>query len=520
MGIITGKILIFKIFILNQIRGDPMKAQIISVVGELLFPEIVKRLAFHKKSMVFMQHNFFLLLRKTCCTSLKLDALMCELAIKLLLISFLSVNFTACTKTQSSAAEALPQKQAARSVSQDSSPVLVVNGKAAAKESAVESSRSQVQALNCGQVRTKIEKMICANKAIIHLDLLMNAAYLLALEETEFKSILKSRQIVWLNEVRGKCSDDACLERVYKKQIQELKQPVTVSGAEILGVRSGKLLTTPAPSTVCDITDKKPYFNKKIPKNKYIAYYFCDDNFIGTEIVDAISINYASSEFLNIPSNRFRAIWETNIEPSKGSQSKVLSASVSGSDVKVFLDDNLLQKWTGNDKELPIIFSKKSHRLRVEYANQRHTVNFSASFANYPKIKLDEASHVVLPLINDETKAVYIGAYESKNLRNQVVVTIPKIKSPIVLFLSSYSVVNWKIENPSKTKIAGVFFSSYEKGSSVISSDDGQIINLVGLGYAYENFDEISEKIMQISGIAPYYKYGEYGLSQVVIPAF
>lgn len=497
-----------------------MKVQIISVVGELLFSEIVKRLAFHKKSMVFMQHNFFLLLRKTCCNSLKLDALMYELAIKLLLISFLSINFMACTKTQSSAAEAPPQKQAARSVSKNSSPVLVVNEKTAAKESAVEFSINQVEALNCNQARTKIEKMICANKAIIHLDLLMNAAYVLALEDAGFKSILKSRQIVWLNEVRGKCSDDACLERVYKKQIQELKQPMMVSGAEILGMRSGKSLKTLAPSTVCDITDKKPDFNKKIPKNKYIAYYFCDDNFIGTEIVDIISINYASSVFLNIPSNRFRAIWETNIEPSKGSQSKVLSASVSWSDVKVFLDDNLLEKWSRNDKEIPITFSKASHRLRVEYANHSHTVNFSASFASYPKINMDEASQVILPLIKGEAKAVYIGAYESKNLQNRVVVTIPKIKSPIVLFLSSYDVVNWKIENPSKTKIAGVFFSSHEKSSSVTSSDGGQIINLVGLGYAYENFDEISEKIKQISGIAPYYKYGEYGLSQVVIPAF
>lgn len=497
-----------------------MKAKIISVVGELLFREIAKRLALQKKSMVFTLQNFFLLLRKNCSTSVKLETLMYELAKKLLLISFLSINITACTKTKPSAADAPPQKQTARSVSQDSLPVHVVNEQSVAKESAVGLSRSQVQALNCAQVRTKTEKMICANKAIIHLDLLMNAAYLLALEETEFKSILKSRQVVWLNEVRGKCSDYTCLERVYKKQIQELKQPLKVSVAEILAMRSGKLLTTPAPSTVCDITDKKPDFNKKIPKNKYIAYYFCDDNFIGTEIVDAISINYASSEFLNIPSNRFRAIWETNIEPSKGTQTKVLSASVSWSDVNVFLDDKLLQKWSGNDKELPIMLSKKSHRLRVEYANHWHTVNFSASFANYPKIKLDEASHVILPLINDETKAVYIGAYESKSLRNQVVVTIPKIKSPIVLFLSSYSAVNWKIENPSKTKIAGVFFSSYEKGSSVISSDDGQIINLVGLGYAYENFDEISEKIKQIAGIAPYYKYGEYGLSQVVIPAF
>ena len=445
---------------------------------------------------------------------------MYALAIKLLLISVLFINFTACTKARSSAAEALSQKQTAQSVSQDSLPTHVVIEGPAAEESLVEFSKNQVEALNCGQARTKIEKMICANKTIIHLDLLMNAAYLLALENAEFKNILKSRQIAWLNEVRGKCSDDTCLERVYKKQIQELKQPMMVSGAEILGVRFGKTLNAPAPSTVCDITDEKPDFSKKIPKNKYIAYYFCDDNFIGTETVKAISINYASSDFLNIPSSRFRAIWETSIEPPKGSQYKILSTSVSGADVKVFLDDNLLEKWSGSDKELPITFSKASHRLRVEYANHWHTVNFSASFANYPKINMDEASHVILPLINGETKAVYIGAYESKNLHNQVVVTIPKIKLPIVLFLSSYDVVNWKVENPSKTKIAGVFFSSHEKGSSVISSDKFQIINLVDLGYAYKDFDEISEKIKRISGIVPYYKYGEYGLSQVVIPTF
>lgn len=438
---------------------------------------------------------------------------MYTLAIKLLLISALFINFTACTT------EALPQKQTAQSLSQDSLLAHVVTEGPAAEESAAEFTKNQVEALNCGKARTKIEKMICANKTIIHLDLLMNAAYLLALEDAEFKNILKSRQIAWLNEVRDKCYDDVCLERVYKKQIQELKQPMMVSGAEIFGMRSGKPLNTPAQSTVCDITDKKPDFSKKIPKNKYIAYYFCDDNFVSTEIVDAISINYASSDFLNIPSKRFRAIWETNIEPSKGSQSKVLSTSVSWSDVKVLLDDNLLEKWSGSSKELPIIFSKASHRLRVEYANHWHTVNFSASFANYPKINMDEASHVILPLISSETKAVYIGAYESKNLNNQVVVTIPKIKLPIVLFLSSYEVVNWKIDNPSKTKIAGVFFSSYEKGSSVISSDKGQIINLIDLGYAYKNFDEISEKIKRISGVVPYYKYGEYGLSQVVIPA-
>ena len=363
----------------------------------------------------------------------------------------------------------------------------------------------------CENIRDEYDRGYCFNKKYPIIDAELNSNYgeLSALLTKQQNKTLKKIQLKWMEQRNSACSmtsnnkfyiDMKCATETTNTQNEFLKDQISICKSGICAIASD---------------DEKP---EPIQKGKYKASYYNGKKFVASEVVDAISIHYPYNEFRGIPSESFHATWETDIE-AKEDTTLILSVSVSWSDVSIYVDDDPLTSWSNNSKEQPIKISKGSHRVKIEYTNHWHTVNFNASFETYPKLTMGDAIQQITPLLSSSTKTLYVGAYESKNIYNEVVVKIKRSKVPVVLFLGSYEAIRWKIENPQNTIIKAVFFDSYDPGSAVsISDSKTKVFKLQGVPYAYEHFEAARSFIQRVSGVIPSYTYGEYGLTQVEIP--
>ncbi len=267
------------------------------------------------------------------------------------------------------------------------------------------------------------------------------------------------------------------------------------------------------------------------------SYYFEDDGrdpgkgtdgtdpdviatFIAQEEAPYPSIQYSGRELLNIEPYNFHAVWEGELEVFDPMSPINANFDVSRSDVSFFLDGDLIQKWSDSDRTIPLTLEKGVHQVRVEYHNHWHTTGFNVSFTNYPKLTVDTANLEVGPLVLDDTKIAYISSYESGTLYNEVTVTVPEYSGSVMLFLSTYDSINWVINNPNKTKIAGVVLNSYGQGSTLLKGDGVPVYEVTDLSRDYDEFSQARTDIQIITGQSPGYTYGSYALSEVIIPSF
>jgi hypothetical protein len=240
--------------------------------------------------------------------------------------------------------------------------------------------------------------------------------------------------------------------------------------------------------------------------------------YITEEVTTHPAIQYAWSDFNNIDSYNFFATWEGQIVVTNES---TISANfdVSWSNVSFYVDDELIDQWANSNKMIPLNLEVGIHDIRIEYHNHWHTVGFNVSFTDYPTVSIDEAAEIIPELLTDDTKIVYVGAYESSGLYNDTVIELPETDYPVLLVLSSYSAINWTLDNEN-TNVVGVLVSSYGPGASVIGSQELEIYNVNRLDYAYEEFDTVGAQIKQITGRLPDLNFGEYSLSVVTIDSF
>jgi len=85
---------------------------------------------------------------------------------------------------------------------------------------------SHAASFDCTKASTLVEKTICSDAKLSELDSQLMQSYKKALASSPDASGMKSAQRTWLTGVRNKCTDAACLNRVYTDRLKEL------SGAE------------------------------------------------------------------------------------------------------------------------------------------------------------------------------------------------------------------------------------------------------------------------------------------------
>lgn len=84
--------------------------------------------------------------------------------------------------------------------------------------------QAQAARPNCVELKITAERIVCIDGVLSKLDEELNAAYKAALQDKTQADTIKQAQKQWLKE-RNACADRACLDRVYKKRLQELPSP-------------------------------------------------------------------------------------------------------------------------------------------------------------------------------------------------------------------------------------------------------------------------------------------------------
>ncbi len=223
------------------------------------------------------------------------------------------------------------------------------------------------------------------------------------------------------------------------------------------------------------------------PLNSFKAYYFNTSQptkVVATAQAASIDINYSweAGPGFNIVSEDFGGYWIGDFVLTKDEE-MVLDISQGRSETRVIIDKRLVYKGESNES-VKIHVPKGRHTLEVEYVNNWHTVEFSASLRSVTDVPKSISTSEIK---NIEHKEVwYAGVYES-GATNKTIKLVPKGDSSTskILFLSSYSSVKWDASLLKKTGIKAIVYSSYDPGAQVMNVPEGIVVYTGTLPYGY-----------------------------------
>jgi len=102
--------------------------------------------------------------------------------------------------------------------------VTIINKKSLFILSMMACSTSYAASFDCNKASSDVEKMICSDHKLSHLDDYLSQNYKIAMGPDMpegSKSKIRESQIDWLNK-RNACTDAQCIDRMYSKQIDYL----------------------------------------------------------------------------------------------------------------------------------------------------------------------------------------------------------------------------------------------------------------------------------------------------------
>ena len=223
------------------------------------------------------------------------------------------------------------------------------------------------------------------------------------------------------------------------------------------------------------------------PLNAFKVFYFnttSPTKSVASSQVSSIDINYAWQDGpgFKIDSEDFGAYWIGDFTLAKD-EVMLLDLSQSWSETRVIIDGHLIYKG-GNNNSLKINIPKGQHTLEVEYVNNWHTVEFSASLRtvlDVPKV----ISTSEIEKINHK-EVWYAGVYES-GAANKTIRLVPKSSNtvPKILFLSSYASVKWDATLLKNSGITTIIYSSHAPGAQMINLPQGISVYTIKIPYGY-----------------------------------
>ncbi len=246
-----------------------------------------------------------------------------------------------------------------------------------------------------------------------------------------------------------------------------------------------------------------------VPDVGYTAYYINADD-IGKVVKQrqefTIEKKYAYDEFLGIPSEKLNAYWVGILSVPKAEFYDVqMNKSWSGG--RVLIDKRVIIEGGKHDRQQKVFLPKGNHLIEVEYSNSWHTTDVEVLLRPLSKIKKPEDPTEFLSKIKKQypnVVALSAGAYEAK--KKAIVLDIPKMTAPVVLYLGTYESVKWQINNPNNTDIVGVVYGSYERGTEVQGIAQDKIINVSEQFTSYD--DNVINHCLANKKQSKYAKYG------------
>lgn len=235
------------------------------------------------------------------------------------------------------------------------------------------------------------------------------------------------------------------------------------------------------------------YLNKEneIPVNQFKAFYIntkTPKNVIQSELVDKVSIKYAWNDFHKIKSDDFGAYWVGYFDFEKD-EKRLITINQSWAETRIIIDGKVVFNGKNSNNKLTHFFKKGRHKIEIEYINNWHTTDFLVNIGVEQNIySRENAVKLLHQLIDKKTKLYYAGVYESNTTDFTVDINIEQGFNPIILYLSSYESLKWKINNPYNVNIKAIVYDSNDSSSSIEIDKlaKTKLIPLKNMDYAYK----------------------------------
>jgi hypothetical protein len=207
-----------------------------------------------------------------------------------------------------------------------------------------------------------------------------------------------------------------------------------------------------------------------VPASGFRAFYINTNNprnAIASEDVNDIAINYSYNEFHQILSEDFGAYWIGTLQFS-APEVRMISVDQSWSRTRIVIDGAIAYEG-GDNARVPFRFTEGTHRIEVEYVNNWHTTALKVAFLknpvllSAPQIRAELAARKLTGL-----DTYYSGLYESNAKDLTVTVNVAKLPRDGILFVTSYSAIQWIVAGPGARNIKAVVVASYAPGSEVV----------------------------------------------------
>jgi len=245
------------------------------------------------------------------------------------------------------------------------------------------------------------------------------------------------------------------------------------------------------------------------------ADYYGGSRLFHSETVSRPSINYAWSDFHNISSEDFSAVWIGTLSI-YGSIQSVDIAFAFGWGTAQLLIDGKEQNIDGSEKrDVTYALSVGTHQVKITYNNDWHTVQFNTQLESPPRQWFTTAdAHVEIShLIQSNTGIIHVDAYESSDVYNDISLIVELSLcsfQSVFLVLSIYSSANWVIETLNhQMDIVGIAYASYEPATTVTVLQQVPTFAISDM-----SLEANSTGIIELIGRAPDELYYDYSMGK------
>ena len=211
----------------------------------------------------------------------------------------------------------------------------------------------------------------------------------------------------------------------------------------------------------------------EIPRDEFQFWYFDStrpDVVVKSGIVPRVVVNYAwdQGDGFRLRSENFGAYWVGSVRAAADGE-HVLAVSQSWADVRLILDGRKLPE----QDEVRVWLDAGYHQLEVEFLNNWHTTDFAVNLRPaFREYSLVEARALLQPL-EGSAEVWYAGVYESSSPDHSVRLALSAaVPTDVVLVLSSYSQVDWRLAGDGGVNLKAIVVNSYEPGTLVSTPGD------------------------------------------------
>ncbi|MBP9757073.1 MAG: hypothetical protein KBD06_00575 [Candidatus Pacebacteria bacterium] len=252
-----------------------------------------------------------------------------------------------------------------------------------------------------------------------------------------------------------------------------------------------------------------------IPENRFRAYWINYGTLkerLASELVDRVYFDYGGANTKHdyggtFGTGRMGAYWVGKIYVPTNTLSIRLSDPQQDS-ARVYIDGALAKKsGRGSMGDVPFSTTPGWHNVQVEYESHWHAGTFAARFGIdvYDAIPGKLSAFVQS---SPNASVILASAYSAHAETGELVVRVPRSSDPVILVLSSYDPVNWRLVADPQANIQSIVLASYAGASTVLNAPQGakayENREYLDLGYD-EDFENTQWKLgFQVAAFAQY----------------